>query len=348
MAIEIIGTGKAIPPRRITNDDLAAQINTSDEWIRSHTGIGSRYIIDDSMATSDLALSAAKNALAMAAEYSGSDGDERDRVALEMAKTIDMIIVGTATPDFYGCPSTACIIQNKLGANRAGAMDVVAGCTGFIYGLETAAGLLNISNERKRALVIGADCLSRITDWDDRGTCILFGDGAGALIIEKTDVPAEGKGRRGLIKTLLHADGSGGESLLIRRGGSRYPFKKGEVIDKGLFLEMNGQEVYNFAVKAFTDMVAALMETEGISADDIAWIVPHQANARIVQAARRRLKIPEEKFYLNIEEYANTSAASIPLALDELNRNGKIKKGDMIMTIGFGAGLTYGGNIIIW
>jgi 3-oxoacyl-[acyl-carrier-protein] synthase-3 len=284
----------------------------------------------------------------MAGGYSGGDREERDRVSAEMAKTIDMVIMGTATPDFYGCPSTACIIQNKLGANRAGAMDVVAGCTGFIYGLETGAGLLTISNERKRALVIGADCLSRITDWDDRGTCVLFGDGAGAVVIEKTDLPSEGEGRRGLIKTLLYADGSGGESLLIRRGGSRYPFKKGEVIDKGLYLEMNGQEVYNFAVKALTDTVAMLMETEGITADDIAWIVPHQANARIVQAARRRLKIPEEKFFLNIEEYANTSAASIPLALDELNRNGKIKKGDMIMTIGFGAGLTYGGNIIIW
>jgi 3-oxoacyl-[acyl-carrier-protein] synthase-3 len=348
MAIEIIGTGKAIPPRCVTNDDLAAQINTSDEWIRSHTGIGSRYIIDDSEATSDLALSAAKNALAMAAGYSGSDADERDRVSAEMAKTIDIIIMGTATPDFYGCPSTACIIQNKLGANLAGAMDVVAGCTGFIYGLETAAGLLNISKERKRALVIGADSLSRVTDWSDRGTCVLFGDGAGAVVIEKTGAPSEGEGRRGLIKTLLYADGSGGESLLIRRGGSRNPFKKGEIIDKGLFLEMNGQEVYNFAVKALADMVAALMETEGITADDLVWIVPHQANARIVQAARRRLKIPEEKFFLNIEKYANTSAASIPIALDELNRNGQLKKGDMIMTIGFGGGLTYGGNIIIW
>jgi 3-oxoacyl-[acyl-carrier-protein] synthase-3 len=348
MAIEIIGTGMAIPPQRVTNDDLATRINTSDEWIRSHTGIGCRYIAGDSISTSDLALSAAKNALAMAGGYTGSNLDERDRTAAEMAKSIDMVILGTATPDFYGCPSTACIVQDKLGAKRAGAMDVVAGCTGFIYGVETAAGLLNISKERKRALVIGAETLSKVTDWTDRGTCVLFGDGAGAVIIEKTGAPSEGEGRRGLIKTILGADGSGGESLLFRRGASRYPFKPGEVIEKGIYLEMNGQEVYNFAVKAVADMVIALMETEGISADDLAWIVPHQANARIVQAARRRLKIPEEKFFLNIEEYANTSAASIPLALDELNRNGKLKKGDMIMTIGFGAGLTYGGNIIIW
>jgi len=256
--------------------------------------------------------------------------------------------VGTATPDFYGCPSTACIVQYKLGAKQAAAMDITAGCTGFIYGLETAAGLLNLGRGRKRALVIGAETLSKVTDWDDRGTCVLFGDGAGAVVIEKTDAPSEGPGRRGIVQALLYADGSGGESLLFRRGGSRNPFKTGETIEKGICVEMNGQEVYNFAVKAVTDTANALMRAEGISPDNIAWIIPHQANARIVQAAGKRLKIPAEKLYLNIEEYANTSAASIPLALDELNRNGKLKKGDLIMTIGFGGGLTYGGNIIIW
>ncbi|MDR2716451.1 MAG: ketoacyl-ACP synthase III [Treponema sp.] len=351
MAIEIIGTGKAVPSNRVTNDDLAARIDTSDEWIRSHTGIGSRHLADESTATSDLALEAAKNALAMVAgftENAESGTEKRDRAAVEAAKSIDFIVVGTATPDFIGCPSTACIVQHKLGANRAAAMDITAGCTGFIYALETAAGLLNLGRGRKRALVIGAEILSRVTDWTDRGTCVLFGDGAGAVVIEKTDAPCEGPGRRGLVQTLLYADGSGGESLVFRRGGSRNPFKTGEVIEKGIYLEMNGQEVYNFAVKAVADTAIALMQTAGIGADDIAWIVPHQANARIVQAAGKRLKIPAEKFYLNIEEYANTSAATIPLALDELNRNGKIKKGDIIMTIGFGGGLTYGGNIIVW
>ncbi|MDR0290197.1 MAG: ketoacyl-ACP synthase III [Treponema sp.] len=349
MAIEIIGTGKAVPPRRVTNDDLAAQLDTSDEWIRSHTGIGSRYLADENTTSSDLALEAAKNALAMAAGYSGPcEGGERDRIAAEAAKTIDMIVVATATPDFYASPCTACIVQDKLGASRAAAMDLTAGCTGFVYGLETAAGLLTISKERKRALVIGAEVLSKTTDWSDRSTCVLFGDGAGAVVIEKTDAPSEGGQRRGLLRTILGADGSGGDSLVFRRGGSRYPFMPGETIKIGIYLEMNGQEVYNFAVKAVTDTVAALMEAEGITADDLAWIIPHQANARIVQAARRRLKIPEEKFFLNIEEYANTSAASIPLAMDGLNRSGKLKKGDMIMTVGFGAGLTYGGNIIIW
>jgi 3-oxoacyl-[acyl-carrier-protein] synthase-3 len=351
MAIEIIGTGRAVPGQRVTNDDLAARIDTSDEWIRSHTGIGSRHLADESTATSDLALEAAKNALATVAGYAGnaeSAPEKRDCAAAEAAKSIDFIVVGTATPDFTGCPSTACIVQYQLGAKQAAAMDISAGCTGFIYALETAAGLLNLGRGRKRALVIGAEILSRVVDWEDRGTCVLFGDGAGAVVIEKTDAPCAGPGRRGLVQSLLYADGSGGESLVFRRGGSRNPFKAGEIVEKGICLEMNGQEVYNFAVKAVTDTATALMQAEGISPDDIAWIVPHQANARIVQAAGRRLKISAEKFYLNIEEYANTSAASIPLALDELNRNGKLKKGDIIMTIGFGGGLTYGGNIIIW
>jgi 3-oxoacyl-[acyl-carrier-protein] synthase-3 len=349
MAIEIIGTGKAIPPRRVTNDDLAQKLDTSDEWIRSHTGIGSRHIVDDDTATSDLALEAAKNALAMVAGFSGDTAsEERDRAALEVAKTLDMIIVGTATPDYFGCPSVACIVQGKLGAEKAGAMDITAGCTGFVYGLETAAGILNMGKSRKRALVIGAEVLSRAINWNDRGTCVLFGDGAGAVVIEKTDAPSEGPGRRGLIQTMMRADGSGGDSLVFRRGGSRNPYKLGEVVNTGIWIDMNGQEVYNFAVKAVTDITSALMESEGLSADDLAWIIPHQANARIVQAARRRLKIPEEKFFLNIEDYANTSAASIPIALDEMNRAGKIKRGDTIMTVGFGGGLTYGGNIIIW
>ncbi|MDR0457212.1 MAG: ketoacyl-ACP synthase III [Treponema sp.] len=348
MAFEITGTGRAVPSHRVSNDDLAARIDTNDEWIRSHTGIGNRHIADENTSSSDLALEAAKNALAMAAGFNGNDTGERDRAAAEMAKDLDMVILGTVMPDFIGTPSTACIVQDKLGAVRAGAMDIAAGCTGFVYGLETAAGLLGLGRGRKRALVIGSEVLSKVTNWDDRGTCVLFGDGAGAVVMEKTDAPSEGPGRRGLVRTLLGADGSGSESLMLRRGGSRNPFKAGETIEKGIYIEMNGQEVYNFAVKAVTDTATALMQAEGIGPDDIAWIIPHQANARIVQAARRRLKVPAEKFYLNIEEYANTSAASIPLALDEMNRNGKLKKGDLIMTIGFGGGLTYGGNIILW
>ena len=345
MAIEIIGTGRAVPPKRVSNNDLTAQIDTNDEWIRSHTGIGNRHYADENTACSDLAADAAKNALAMAAGYSGEAAAERDRAAAEAAATVDMIVLATATADYFGTPSTACVVQDRLGARHAAAMDVTAGCTGFVYGLETAAGLLNISAERKRALVIGAEVLSKVTNWNDRGTCVLFGDGAGAVVLEKTD---DDSSRSGLLRTILCADGSGRESLIMRRGGSRDPFKKGEVVDTSIVVEMNGQEVYNFAVKAITDTINALMKAGDFKADDIVKIVPHQANARIVQAAARRLHIPLEKFYLNIEEYANTSSASIPIALDELNRNGQLKKGDLILTVGFGGGLTYGGNIIVW
>ncbi|MDR1970322.1 MAG: ketoacyl-ACP synthase III [Treponema sp.] len=340
MAIEIIGTGKAVPPRRVTNDDLARTLDTGDEWIRSHTGIGARHIADERTACSDLALEAAKEAL--------TGGDGREEAALEAAKTLDIIVLATATADYYGCPSTACVVQEKLGARQAAAMDVTAGCTGFIYALETAAGLLAISKTRKRALVIGSELLSRVANWEDRSTCVLFGDGAGAVVIEKTEAPQEGPGRRGLLRTILGADGSGAEHLIIRRGGTRNPFKAGETLELPVHLEMNGQAVYNFAVKAFTDTCTRLMEEDGLGIDDISLIIPHQANARIVQAAGKRLGIPEEKFFLNIEEYANTSSASIPIALDELNRGGRLKRGDLILTIAFGGGLTYGGNLILW
>jgi len=343
MAIEIIGTGRAVPPRKVSNDDLAAQIDTTDEWIRSHTGIGNRHIADESVACSDLALEAAKNALAMAAGYTGDDAAQRDKAAAEAAETIDFIVLATATADFFGTPSTACIVQDKIGAKKAAAMDITAGCTGFVYGLETASGLLCVGKERKRALVIGSEILSKMTNWEDRNTCVLFGDGAGAVVLEKTDAE-----NRGILQSLLYADGSGRDSLVMHRGGSRNPYKKGEVVDTTICIDMNGQEVYNFAVGAITSTIENLMKAGNIGIDDISWIVPHQANARIVKAARIRLKIPAEKVYMNIEEYANTSAATIPIALDEMNRSGKLKKGDLILTVGFGGGLTFGGNIIIW
>jgi len=266
----------------------------------------------------------------------------------EAALSLDLIVVATATPDYYGTPSTACIVQDKLGSKKAGAMDIVAGCTGFIYALETAAALLAIGPERKRAMVIGAEVLSKFTDWTDRGSCVLLGDGAGALILEKIDAPQKGKDRRGILRTLLKADGSGAEELIFRRGGSRSPFREGETIDKPAHLEMNGRAVYNFAVKAVTETIEEILSLEGITVNDLCRIIPHQANARIIQAAAKRLNIPEEKFYLNMEKYANTSAASIPIALDELNRDGKINPGDLLLTVGFGGGLTYGANLIVW
>ena len=340
MAFEIIGTGRAVPSRRVTNDELAKEkgLDTSDEWIRSHTGIGSRHIADEGTASSDLALEAAKQALAMA---------EPGKSPEEAALSLDMIVVATATPDFFGSPATACIVQDKLGAKKAGAMDVTAGCTGFIYALETASGLLSLGR-RKRALVIGADILTKFTNWADRGSCVLFGDGAGAVVLENTPAPGYGSGRRGVIRTILRADGSGVEHLYFRGGGSRAPFKAGEILEKSIHIELNGQAVYNFAVKAMTDTIRDILDQEGFTIGDVSLIIPHQANARIVQAAAKRLKIPEEKCFLNIEEYANTSAASIPIALDELNRGGKLRSGDLLLTVGFGAGLTYGANLVIW
>ena len=346
MAIEIRGTGKAVPPRRVTNDELAQQkkLDTNDEWIRSHTGIGARHIAGDECAASDLGVEASKRALAMAA---GLGETATGTELAEAALSIDMIVVATATPDFYGAPSTACLIQEKLGAKRAAAMDVTAGCTGFIYALETAAGLL-LTGSRKRILVTGAETLCKFADWTDRGSCVLFGDGAGAVVLEKTSAPDKGDGRRGIIGSILRADGSGAEHIVFRRGGSRFPYKAGETLEKPIQLELNGQAVYNFAVKAMTDTVKDILAQENLSVDDVSYIIPHQANARIIQAAAKRLKIPEEKCFLNIEEYANTSAATIPIALDELNRGGKLKTGDLILTVGFGAGLTYGANLIIW
>jgi len=341
MAFEIIGTGMAVPSRRVSNDELSAtlsakKIDTTDEWIRSHTGIGARHITGDETASSDLAVEAARGALSMI-----TGGTE------DAALTIDIIVLATATPDYFGSPSTSCLVQEKLGAKKAAAMDITAGCTGFIYAMETAAGLLSMG-ERKRALVIGAETLTKFCDWNDRGSCVLFGDGAGAIIMEKTSAPREGKDRRGLIRTILRADGSGAEHIVFKGGGSRGPFKAGEVLEKPIYITLNGQAVYNFAVKAMTDTVSEILSLEGLSINDVDLIIPHQANARIIQAALKRLKIPESKCFLNIEEYANTSAASIPIALSELNREGKLKPGNLILTVGFGAGLTYGANLLIW
>jgi 3-oxoacyl-[acyl-carrier-protein] synthase-3 len=344
MAIEIIATGRAVPPKRVTNDDLAEKLDTSDEWIRSHTGIGARHIADETVASSDLALEAAQKTLLWAIE----SGLVQEKTITELAQTIDLIILGTTTQDYYGCPATSCIVQGKLGAKNAAAIDISVACSGFIYALETASALLQIGSSRKRALVIGAETLTRLADWDDRQSCVLFGDGAGVVFLEKTAAPSTGKEKRGILRSILGADGSGWEYLLIRRGGGRAPFKSGETVDKAPSIEMDGRAVYNFAVNAITTTIENLLKEEGVAINDVARIIPHQANARIVQAAGKRLGIPDEKFYLNIEEYANTSCASIPIALDELNRSGEIKRGDMIMTVGFGGGLTFGGNLIIW
>lgn len=337
MAIEILATGRYLPERRVTNDELAKTVDTNDEWIRSHTGIGSRHIAAPEQATSDLAYAAALNAL-----ESFAPGK-----AAETALTLDLIVVATGTPDYYGFPSVACLVQDRLGAVNAGAFDVSAACTGFVYALDAAAGMLGIGN-RKRALVIGADLLTKITNWEDRGTCVLFGDAAGAALVERTDAPVTGEAKRGLIQSVLRAQGSGAQELKCDRGGTRNPYKDGETVDKATHIYMNGRAVYTFAVKAFTDVMQELLDREGITMDQVKKIIPHQANERIVQAAAKRFGLPEDKFFMNIEKYANTSAATIPVALDEYARTGELKRGDLIMTVGFGGGLTYGGNLIVW
>jgi len=328
MAILITGTGASIPVNRVSNDELAARVETTDEWIRSHTGIGARHFAADGMVTSDLGVEAARNALAKAGKAPGD---------------IDLIVVATATPDYFAFPSTACIIQDKLGATNAAAMDVNAGCTGFIYGLDVAASML-ASPGRKTALVIGAETLSRITDWSDRATCVLFGDGAAAFVLEKR----EDTGGRGILHSWLRAKGSGAKSLYMSQPERLSTFERSGDYGKPPAIVMDGKEVYMFAVKAITDTIEALLAESGYKLEDFRWIVPHQANARIVQAAAKRFGIKDDHIFMNIEDFANTSAASIPIALNEMAEKRLLKQGDLVMAMGFGAGLTYGGTIIRW
>jgi len=328
MAILITGTGASIPINRVSNDELSSRVETNDEWIRSHTGIGARHFAEDGKVTSDLGTEAALAALAKA----GKTPEE-----------VDLIVVATATPDYFAFPSTACIIQDKIGASNAAALDVNAGCTGFIYALDVAASMLAAPG-RKTALVIGAETLSRVTDWTDRATCVLFGDGAAAFVLEKSDKETG----RGLLYSWLRAKGSGAKSLYMSQPERTTTFGRDGDYGKPPAIVMDGKSVYMFAVKAITDTIEALLAESGYQLEDFRWIVPHQANARIVQAAAKRFGIEDDHIFMNIEEYANTSAASIPIALNEMAEKRLIKKGDLVMAMGFGAGLTYGGTIIRW
>lgn len=326
MGIGIKALGVYVPENRVSNDDLAKIIDTSDEWITTHTGIKNRYLGSPEQATSDLALKACEAAL------------EKAEVTPDQ---INLIIAATASGDYPGFPATACILQERLRAKAAGAMDLGAGCSGFIYALEVARSMVAAGTYSK-ILIVGAEMLSRIVDWSDRDTCVLFGDGAGAAVVQ------EMPGDSGIIRSILRSDGRGAEYLKRTAGGSRFPYKPGTTEAKDFCISMDGRKVYNFAVGANCDLIELFLKTPGIDIDMIKYIVPHQANIRIIQAAAKRLKLPEEKFYVNIEEYANTSAASIPLALAEMEAKGLLNRGDLILTIGFGAGLTYGGNLIKW
>lgn len=324
--IGISGIGSYVPERVVSNDELAAVVDTSDAWIRSHTGICFRHIADKDVAASDLAIKAVE--------------DLFHRSGIQ-AQQVEAIILATATQDFLGFPATACIVQDKLGLSPIPAFDIAAGCTGFIYGLEVARGLIS-TGVIHSALVIGTEKLSSIVDWKDRDTCVLFGDGAGcAFVQEKTDGDSE------IIDSVLHAEGHGAKYLSIPRGGTRAPLDL-TTMPVGIKLHMDGRSVYNFAVRVLVDVIDELLSRNNLAVEDIDWIVPHQANSRIIQAAAKRAHIDVSKFYMNIESYANTSSASIPIALCEMEEKGLLKSGQMVLTIGFGAGLTYGGNLIRW
>jgi 3-oxoacyl-[acyl-carrier-protein] synthase-3 len=318
---KIIGVGSCVPPRIVTNDDLAKIVETSDEWIRSRTGIRERRISDEGTSTSDLGLIAAQRAL---------------NTADISAEKIDLIIAATTSPD-YLFPSVACILQNKLGAKNAAAFDVSAACSGFNYALTVASSFISNSTY-KNILVVGADTLTKYLDWNDRGTCVLFGDGAGAVILtqSKTD-------EAGILSSWLKAEGHLGDKLVMPGGGSRDPQQT-----NGRFIKMDGKEVFKFAVRALEESILASLKMADLSVADIDLLIPHQANDRIIAHVIKKMKLPKEKVYVNLHKYGNTSAASIPLALDEALAEGKIKKGGIIVLSGFGAGLTCGANVIKW
>lgn len=324
-SVGIIGTGRYVPERILTNAELAEMVDTNDEWIVTMTGMKERRIAAPEQATSDLAYEAALKAL----DAAGITADQ-----------LDLIVVCTVTPDST-FPSTACLVQERLGAKRAAAFDLSAACAGFIYGLATASNFIK-TGIYENALVIGAECLSRITDYTDRNTCILFGDGAGAAVLGPVE---EG---RGFEAFELGADGSGKELLKLEGGGSRKPASIETIEGKKHYIYMNGREVFKFAVRIMGNAAEEALSKAGKTKEDIDLFIPHQANIRIIQSAIDRLDLPKEKCFVNLPKYANTSAASIPIALAEAAEEGRLKQGDTVVLVGFGGGLTWGACVLSW
>lgn len=320
----IKGVGHALPANILTNSQLEKMVETDDEWIVQRTGIKERRIADMQTATSDLATEAAKAALADAG------------IA---AEDLDLIIVGTVTPD-NAFPSTACLVQRNIGAVKAAAFDIEAACTGFLYGLSIADQYIKTGAFRN-VLVIGAETLSKITDYTDRNTCILFGDGAGAAVVQAGDEP-------GLLAMEIGADGRGADLLMQPAGGSRLPTSPETLAASQHFIQMEGREVFKFAVKIIGESSMRVLEKAGLESEDIALLIPHQANLRIIDSACKRLSVPREKVFVNLDRYGNMSAASVPVALSEAVANGDIKRGDHVLLVGFGGGLTWGAAIIKW
>jgi 3-oxoacyl-[acyl-carrier-protein] synthase-3 len=323
-AIGITGVGSYVPERVLTNDDLSKLVDTSDEWITERTGIKERHVAEPDQAASDLALPASRQALA-AARLDPSD--------------LDLVIVATVTPDMF-FPSTGSLLASALGADDAGAYDLSAGCTGFMYALAQAYGAL-AGGLADSALVVGTETLSKITNWHDRSTCVLFGDGAGAVVLQRV-------GDGGFLGFELGSDGEGGKELSIPAGGSRNPVTADTVAQEMHFLQMNGREVYKFATRILVSSAEKLLEECALTVEEIDLYIPHQANKRIIDHAARNLGIPEDKIFVNVQKYGNTSSASIPLCLAEAVADGCLRKGTRVLMTGMGAGLTWGSAYTIW
>lgn len=320
----ITGYGSFAPEKTLTNEELAKIVDTSDEWITTRTGIKVRHIAAEDESTAFLATEAAKIALAQA-KLNAAD--------------VELIIVATITPEMV-FPSTASFVQRSLGATQAWVFDLEAACSGFIFGLSVVQQFIE-SGRHKNALLIGAETLSKITDWADRKSCILFGDGAGAIVLERGD----NKGS-GVIYSTMHSDGDCWEALNCQAYGSRHPANKPLDDPKKTYMQINGRQVYQQAIRRIVETVTNCLEHCNLTIDDISMMISHQMNARIIESASKRLNMPSEKVFVNIGDYGNTSAASVPIAFDECVRNGKIKRGDIIILVAFGAGLTWGANII--
>jgi 3-oxoacyl-[acyl-carrier-protein] synthase-3 len=319
----ITGCGAFVPEKLLTNEDLAKMVDTSDEWIRTRTGISTRHITTDAETTAFLATEAAKRALAEA---------QLDAAELEL------IIVATITPEMV-TPATACFVQRNVGAVNAWAFDLAAACCGFVYAVSIAQQFI-ATGRHKNALLIGAETLSKVTDFNDRASCILFGDGAGAVILQGSD-----DADRGVLYSAMQSDGAW-EPIHCQAYGSKYPVGKELDDPTRIYMKVFGREVYQQAVRRIVETVDNALEHCGLSHDDVAMVISHQMNARIIESAAKRLAIPEEKFFINIQDYGNTSAASVPIAFDQCVREGRVKKGDIIVFVAFGAGLTWGANVL--
>ena len=321
--VYLAAIGAYVPMNRVHNNDLPPELETSDEWIVSHTGISYRHLAADDESPSSMGIAAAKDALS------------KSGIAPE---DIGMVLLSTTTPDYAPIPSTACVVQEGIGAKNAVAFDITAACTGFVYGIELARCYMQAHN--KPILVVSTEIMSRAIDWSDRKTCVLFGDAAAAAVL----LPSP-DGVRGIVDSVLLSDSSGKDVLAID-GGCRTPTSRKENVQLKVF--MDGKAVFTFAIRTIPNIIQKLLDDNNLTFDDIDWIVPHQANYRIIRSAANRVGVAESKFFINVQNYANTASASIPLALHDMEQQGLLKPGDKIVTVGFGAGLSYGGNLIIW